>query len=56
VPELNLSAVGISFEELGNCVRSDICMIWQRIAQKHDNELTPANQTIKRRFREIAEG
>ena len=55
VPELDLSAVGISLEELGGCVRSDIRMTWKRIVQKRNHELTPDEQKIKKRFIEIAE-
>ena len=54
VPDLDLSAVGVSLEELGSCVRSDIRMTWQRIVQKHNDELTPENKVIKRRWLEIA--
>jgi hypothetical protein len=55
VPELDLSAVGISLDELGSCVRSDIRMTWKRIVQKHDNELTPDQRAVKRRFLKLAE-
>ena len=55
VPNLDLSTVGISLEELGSCVRSDLRMTWKRIVQKHDDELTPNDRTIKRCYLEIAE-
>jgi hypothetical protein len=55
VPELDLSAVGISLDELESCLRSDIRMTWKRVVQKHNDELTPNTRTIKRRFLEIAE-
>ena len=54
-PELDLSAVGISLEELNSCVRSDIRMTWRRIVRKGNNELTPKEQAVKRRFLEMAE-
>ncbi len=55
VPDLDISAVGISLEELGSCVRSDIRMTWKRIVQKGDNELTPEDQATKQRLLDIAE-
>jgi hypothetical protein len=55
VPELDLSAVGVSLDELGSCVRSDIRMTWKRIVQRGDNDLTPSEQAVRRRFLEIAE-
>ena len=55
VPELDLSAVGISFEELESCIRSDIRMTWKRIVRKPDSELTPDDRIIKKRWLKIAE-
>ena len=55
VPKLDLSAVGISLEELESCVRSDIRMTWKQVVRKRNNELTPHDRTIKQRWLEIAE-
>jgi len=55
VPELDLSAVGVSLEELESCVRSDIRMTWKQVVRKRDRELTPHDRTIKQRWLEIAE-
>jgi hypothetical protein len=55
VPKLDLSAVGISLEELESCVRSDIRMTWKQVVRKHNKELTPHDRTIKQRWLEIAE-
>ncbi|MDR0326957.1 MAG: hypothetical protein LBI05_01535 [Planctomycetaceae bacterium] len=55
LPELDVSAVGISMEELMNCVRSDIRMIWKNCVRKDDSALTPKNRNIKRQYLLIAE-
>ena len=55
VPDLDLSAVGISFEELQSCVRSDICMTWKNCVRKNDASLTPKNRNVKQRYLSIAE-
>jgi len=39
-PHLDISAVGVDPEELAGCLRSDIRMIWKRVVQKPDSELT----------------
>jgi hypothetical protein len=54
-PELDLSAVGVSLDELMSCFRSDIRITWKRVVQKKDTELAPNARTIKRRFLECAE-
>ena len=55
VPELDISAVGISLEELMSCVRSDIRMIWKNCVRKDDACLTPNNRMFKQRWLSIAE-
>ncbi len=54
-PALDIFAVGIDWEELASCLRSDIRMTWKRIVRKHDNALTPDDRVTKRRWLEIAE-
>ena len=54
-PKLDISAVGISLDELSSCIRSDIRMTWKRIVRKHDSELTPKDRIIKDRWLKIAE-
>jgi len=54
-PEIGISAVGIDIEELSSCLRSDIRMTWRRIVRKRDNNLTPNDRAMKRRWLEIAE-
>ncbi len=53
--ELDISAVAVSLDELVSCLRSDIRMIWKHVVQKQDNELTPDDQMLKRRWLAIAE-
>ena len=55
VPELDISAIGISIEELMSCVRSDIRMIWKNCVRKDDARLTPHNRMFKQRWLSIAE-
>jgi len=55
VPKLDLSAVGISLEELESCVRSDIRMTWKQVVRKRNGELMPHDRTIKQRWLAIAE-
>jgi len=55
VPELDISAVGVSLEELSSCIRSDIRMTWNEIVRRHDSELTPNTRIIKKRWLKIAE-
>ena len=54
-PELGISAVGIDIEELQSCLRSDIRMTWKRVFHRSENELTPNDMAIKKRFLELAE-
>jgi len=54
-PEIGISAVGVDFDELRSCLRSDIRMTWKRVFQKPESELTPNDRAIKRRFLELAE-
>jgi predicted RNase H-like HicB family nuclease len=53
-PEIGVSAVGVDIDELISCLHSDIRIMWKRIVRKPDNELLPADRTIKRRFLELA--
>lgn len=52
--KLALFAVAPNLDELLSCVKSDIRMTWQHVVQKPDNELTPADQLVKKQFRQIA--
>ena len=54
-PKLDISAVGIDFDELQSCLRSDIRMTWKRVVQKHSRELKPDEQIIRRRWLDTAE-
>ena len=53
--EIDVSAVGVSLDELSSCLRSDIRMTWKRIVRKRDDELSSEDRAIKQRFLEIAE-
>ena len=54
-PKLDLSAVGVSLDELSSCIRSDIRMTWKRIVRKPDSELTSKDRIIKKQWLKIAE-
>ena len=55
LPEIGISAVGVDFDELRSCLRSDIRMTWKRVFKKSENELTSNDKAIRRRFLELAE-
>ena len=54
-PEIGVSAVGIDFEELRSCLHSDIRLMWKRVFQRPDGELSLKDKAIKQRFLELAE-
>ena len=55
VPELNISAHGIDYEELRDCIESCIIFGWRHYVQPDDRSLSPKVREIKRNYLNLAE-
>jgi len=55
VPELNISAYGLDYDDLRDCIESCIIFGWKHYVRPDDCSLTPKVREIKRNYLNLAE-
>ncbi len=55
MPELGLSAYGVDYEDLWDCVQSCIRMVWKEYVRENDCNLAPLAKAYKMAYLAIAE-
>ncbi len=53
-PELDISAFGVTREELWRCIRGEIRFVWRHCVRQDDEKLTPQHRRLKAKYLNIA--